>query len=71
MKTFIAIIIILLIAKIISTAMPVDDSDISRHKRSGFRVHTDALTGVQYISVFMGGITPRLNKDGTLHYDKE
>lgn len=32
--------------------------------RSGMRLHTDALTGCQYLSNPQGGITPRLNQNG-------
>lgn len=32
--------------------------------RSGMGMHTDALTGCQYLSTPRGGITPRLNQDG-------
>lgn len=47
-----------------------DDSDVDFWNRSGFSVHTDNKTGLQYISVPFGGITPRLNVDGT-HMRKE
>lgn len=32
--------------------------------RSNMHLHTDALTGCQYLSVFGGGITPRLDSSG-------
>ena len=40
----------------------IDDSDISKWKRSGLKIHTDARTGVQYLSDGHGGLTPRLQK---------
>jgi len=36
-----------------------DDTDFSRWKRSGLRIHTDAKTGQQYLSNGRG-LTPRL-----------
>lgn len=41
---------------------PYDDTDSPPH-RSGMAVHTDALTGCQYLSAGRG-ITPRLDADG-------
>ena len=32
--------------------------------RSQMRLHTDELTGCQYLSIRGGGITPRLGRDG-------
>ena len=43
-----------------------DDSD-PPGAHSGFRVYTDALTGAQYLAVPFGGMTPRLNADGSIH----
>ena len=43
---------------------PTDDSDFSAQQRSGLRVHTDAKTGVQYLSTLEGGLTPRLTAEG-------
>jgi hypothetical protein len=37
----------------------VDDSDQSRWHRSGLKVHTDAKTGVQYLSDGKGGLIRR------------
>lgn len=39
-----------------------DNSDAKR--RSGLIVRTDALTGCQYLETILGGVTPRLDKDG-------
>ncbi len=41
------------------------DSTDSPDRRSGMTLHTDYLTGCQYLSR-NGGITPRLNIDGTV-----
>lgn len=47
----------------ISYLLPIDDSDVSRFDRSGFKIHTDNKTKLQYIS--KGGcLTPRLDVDG-------
>ena len=40
-----------------------DDSD-PPNGASGMGVHTDALTGCQYLSRYRGGITPRMGADG-------
>ena len=37
----------------------VDDSDFSGKDRSGLRIHTDAKTGIQYLSAPQGGIIKR------------
>lgn len=42
----------------------VDNSDISAWKRSGMKIHTDALTGRQYLSSRGGGLYPRIGIDG-------
>ena len=42
----------------------MDDTDVSATKRSGMRLHTDALTGCQYLAANGGGITPRLDASG-------
>lgn len=49
-----------------------DDSD--NHKagiRSGVAVHTDNLTGCQYLSTRGGGITPRVTRTGMHICSKE
>lgn len=33
--------------------------------RSGLGLHTDNLTGCQYLSSLRGGLVPRFDKDGT------
>ncbi len=40
-----------------------DDTD--GEKRSNMQLHTDHKTGCQYLSVNGGGLTPRLNADGS------
>lgn len=37
----------------------MDDSDIDSRHRSGLRIHTDARTGVQYLSDGRGGLVRR------------
>jgi hypothetical protein len=49
----------------LSLFTPVDDSDVSMWDRSGFTVTKDAATGCEYFSKLFGGITPRLNADGS------
>lgn len=46
-----------------SHLMPRDSTDTAT-ERSGMTLHTDALTGCQYLSVPGAGITPRLDSDG-------
>jgi hypothetical protein len=42
-----------------------DNSDPIKGRRSGLIVYTDELTGLQYLKGgFLGGITPRLDKNG-------
>jgi hypothetical protein len=41
-----------------------DDTD-GETKRSGMRLFTDYRTGCQYLGGAWGGITPRVNRDGT------
>lgn len=45
---------------------PRDDTDASTGPRSGMVVHTDCLTGVQYLRRPGAGLTPRLKEDGSL-----
>ena len=48
---------------------PYDDTD-PPGERSGLAVYTDHRTGVQYLSTGRGGLTPRLNADGTIRIIK-
>ena len=57
----IATIVLLLM---ICSGLKRDDTD-SPDKRSGMRLYTDHKTGLQYLGGMFGGITPRLNEDGT------
>ena len=41
-----------------------DDTDDPSGSRSGLIVYTDHRTGCQYVGTVLGGITPRLDKDG-------
>jgi hypothetical protein len=41
-----------------------DDSDASAWNRSGFKLHTDHLTGCQYFQAPNGGLAMRLNASG-------
>lgn len=41
-----------------------DDTDSPDGKRSGLTVYTDHKTGCQYLGTILGGITPRLDKEG-------
>lgn len=43
------------------------DSTDSPNSRNGLRIHTDNLTGCQYLSTISGDITPRLTESNT-HY---
>lgn len=45
---------------------PTDSTDRSWRDRSGVRLHVDTETGVEYLSVSGGGITPRLDSQGNL-----
>ena len=69
--------VLLFIILVISTQFlylwiaPTDSTDKSKWKRSGMGVYTDNATGVQYVKAgWFGGITPRLNHDGTLYLYK-
>jgi hypothetical protein len=45
---------------------PVDDSDIDYWNRSGMAVHTDNLTGCQYLAtglIFRSALMPRLDAE--------
>lgn len=41
-----------------------DDSDKDGWNRSGLKIHTDHLTGVQYVSTRGGGMHIRVDADG-------
>ena len=44
--------------------IPIDDTDASWYSRSGMSLHTDQLTGCQYLSVMFGGMVPRTDGNG-------
>jgi len=57
-------IVVLLFA--VSQCQPYDTTDNKeKRQRSGMALHIDHMTGCHYVSKPLGGITPRLNKDGT------
>ncbi len=43
-----------------------DMDDIWKDSKNGLIVYTDGETGVQYLVSRWGGITPRLDHDGTI-----
>jgi hypothetical protein len=61
--TVLAIVAVVLLVNY--TGYGVDDSDRDGWHRSGVSVITDHKTGLQYLSTWTGGITPRLAPDGT------
>lgn len=64
-KAFTIVLVWLVFSTLIALAFnPVDNSDVDRWNRSEMRIHTDALTGCQYLSTRQGSITPRLHSDG-------
>jgi len=44
----------------------IDDTDLTRWKRSGVKVKIDYGTGIQYLESRTGYLTPRLNTDGSI-----
>lgn len=63
-----AIFILCAVILLITTAFNLfdygtDDTDYSGFNRSGMSLHTDAKTGLQYLSK-NGALIPRLNKNG-------
>jgi hypothetical protein len=42
----------------------IDDTDYSGWNRSGMVLHTDAKTGLQYLSTKSGNLIPRLDLNG-------
>lgn len=46
------------------SGVTVDDSDASSWKRSGFKIMTDARTGLQYLSDGKGGLILRIDAAG-------
>ena len=62
-----AVLFILIMAGRILPNIFRDDSDEQKFwgKRSGLIIHTDYATGLQYLESELGGLTPRMNPDGT------
>lgn len=60
-------IFILIILSYFISLLPIglDDSDLSASKRSDMKIYTDYKTGLQYLGTSKGGLTPRLNNDGS------
>ena len=52
-----------------SVEVPYDNTDPAGG-RSNMMLHTDCLTGLQYLSAPRGGITPRMGVDGKQIADK-
>lgn len=43
----------------------IDTTDIDKHNRSGMKLYIDNMTGCHYLEAGMiGGITPRLDRNG-------
>lgn len=55
--------LLLLIFQKAANLMGVGLDSTDGEKRSGMSLHTDALTGCQYLSVPGAGLTPRLDRD--------
>lgn len=58
---------ILIVLSYVISLLPVglDDSDLNSRNRSDMKIYTDYKTGLQYLGASKGGLTPRLNIDGT------
>ncbi len=63
MKQLLVIAALIAITAAVSFFAPYDDTD-PPNGRSGMALHTDHLTGCQYLGKPFGGITPRLGPDG-------
>lgn len=48
---------------LLGNTLPKDNTD-PIDGRSGMSLHTDNKTGCQYLSLYFGGLTPRLDKSG-------
>ena len=66
MKIFLTILVALIIWNIVRSllGLGLDDSDYSKHKRSGMKIYTDYKTGVQYLSAPFGGLCVRVDENG-------
>ncbi|MCE9565767.1 MAG: DUF6440 family protein [Planctomycetes bacterium] len=59
-----AFLIVILLSTMFHGTAGRDDSDEQHGKRSGLTVYTDYKTGCQYLGTILGGVTPRLDRDG-------
>jgi hypothetical protein len=50
----------------LSQLRPYDTTDYA-DRRSGLGLYEDAMTGCQYLSAGLSGITPRMARDGKTH----
>lgn len=64
MKHLPVVLIVLLVLGVIAACSPYDSTDEPGGQRSGMRLHTDSLTGCQYLSIPLGGLTPRVDGAG-------
>lgn len=78
MKKFLAFLMIVLFLCLVGCADTTDKALAEKNDNDKIVIWTDTETGVQYIiySYYgynggMGGITPRLNADGTLYIEGE
>ena len=61
----VCILIVILLTNIFSGGfLSTDDTDEPNGKRSNMILYTDYKTGCQYVGTVLGGITPRLDRDG-------
>lgn len=64
MKALLISLIAILMYLALDRWAPRDDSDAPDGKRSGMSIHTDALTGCQYLRAPLGSLTPRVDGAG-------
>lgn len=66
LTAFLGFSLVITITAVANAARIMYDStdDSLAGERSGLRLHTDNLTGCQYLSAPSAGLTPRLNRDG-------
>ena len=77
-KIFSILIIVVLVLCLVGCESETTKTTIKQESTSNIHIWTDEETGVQYIVYYekagdsgMGGITPRLNADGTLYISTE
>ena len=64
MKTIDYVIPVLLVFLLVASCSANKDDTDPTEGRSGLALHTDNLTGCQYLAKPFGGITPRLDAQG-------